>query len=49
MNEIKNWMNSHPSEIIVIYFGAMLGDKIKGHKELRNILQMEFNGHNGNV
>ena len=48
MDEIKKWMNLHPNEIIVIYFGNMLGDVTKGHKELRDILEVEFNGLNGN-
>ena len=49
MIEIKNWMNLHPTEIIVVYFGNMLGNKTKGHKELRNILETEFGGLDGSV
>ena len=49
MNEIKNWLNMHHTETIVIYFGNMLGNVTKGHKELKDILEVEFNGLNGNV
>merc|ERR1719273_1490966 len=49
MIEIKNWMNLHPTEIIVVYFGNMLGNKTKGHKKLRTILETEFGGLDGSV
>ena len=42
-------MNVNPTEIVVLYFGNMLGNVIEGHKELRSILKTEFNGIDGNV
>ena len=49
MIEIVNWLNSHPTEIVVIYFGNMLGNVAEGQKELRTILKNVFNGLDGNV
>ena len=42
-------MNKHPEEIVVIYFGNKLGNVTEGHKELRAMLENEFNGLDGNV
>ena len=42
-------MNINPTEIVVLYFGNMLGNMIEGHKELRSILKTELNGIDGNV
>lgn len=39
----------NPTEIVVLYFGNMLGKNIEGQKELRSILETEFNGIDGNV
>ena len=39
----------NPTEIVVLYFGNMLGNVIEGHKELRSILKTELNGIDGNV
>ena len=39
----------NPTEIVVLYFGNMLGNNIEGHKELRSILETEFSGIDGNV
>ena len=49
MIEIGNWMNTHPTEIVVTYFGNMLGNVAEGQKELRTILKTVFNGLDGNV
>ena len=49
MIEIGNWLNTHPTEIVVIYFGNMLGNVAEGQKELRTILKTVFNGLDGNV
>ena len=35
MVEIRNWLNMHPTEIVVIYFGNMEGNKTEGHKKLK--------------
>ena len=42
-------MNKHPEEIVVIYFGNKLGNVTEGHKELKAMLENEFNGLDGNV
>ena len=49
MIEIKDWLNTHPTEIVVAYFGNMLGYIAEGQKELRNMLETVFDGLNGNV
>ena len=49
MIEIGNWLNTHPTEIVVIYFGNMLRNVAEGQKELRTILKTVFNGLDGNV
>ena len=49
MIEIGNWLNTHPTEIVVTYFGNMLGNIAEGQKELRTILKTVFNGLDGNV
>ena len=46
---IKNWTNIHPNEVVVLYFGEMQENRIQGLLELKNILEMEFNGVDGNV
>ena len=49
MTDIKDWMNKHQEEIVVIYFGNMLGNVTEGHKELKAILENEFNELDSNV
>ena len=41
MKEIKTWSDSHPTEVIVLYFGAML-NREEGLEELKNILEDIF-------
>lgn len=40
--EVKTWMTAHPNEVVVLYFGELLGDRLKGLKELKNILAHEL-------
>ena len=47
--EIKDWLEIHTNEIVVIYFGNRLGNVTEGNKELRVMLETEFNGLNGSV
>ena len=49
LTDIKDWMNKHKQEIVVIYFGNMLGNVTEGHKVLKTMLENEFSGSNGNV
>ena len=49
MIEIENWLDTHPTEIVVTYFGNMLGNVAEGQKELRTILKTVFNGRDGRV
>ena len=49
LTDIKDWMNKHQEEIVVIYFGNMLGNVTEGHKELKAILENEFNELDSNV
>ena len=43
MIEIGNWLNTHPTEIVVIYFGNMFGNIAEGQKEVRTIVKTVFN------
>ena len=47
--EIKEWLEVHTTEIVVIYFGNRLGNVTEGNKDLRVMLESEFNGHNGSI
>ena len=49
MIEIKDWLNTHPTEIVVAYFGNMLGNNTEGQEKLRTMLETVFNGIEGNV
>ena len=49
LTDIKDWMNKHREEIVVIYFGNMLGNVTEGHKKLKVMLENEFNELDGNV
>ena len=49
MIEINNWLKIHTNEIVIIYFGNRLGNVTEGNKELRVMLETEFNGLNGRV
>ena len=49
LTDIKDWMNKHSEEIVVIYFGNMLGNVTEGHKILKTMLENEFSGLDGNV
>lgn len=42
--EIKDWLNKHPNEIVVPYFGNMVGNITEGQKELRDMLVTVFTG-----
>merc|ERR1719464_2331667 len=42
--EINNWLKIHTNEIVIIYFGNRLGNVTEGNKELRVMLETEFNG-----
>ena len=44
MKEIQNWMVKHSSEIVVVYFGEILGSIPKAFMELTKILDKTFNG-----
>ena len=47
--EIKEWLEVHTTEIVVIYFGNRLGNVTEGNKDLRVMLETVFNGHNGSI
>jgi hypothetical protein len=49
MVAINNWLVFHPTEIVVVYIGAILGEQYKGIEELKTILRQVFNGIDGNV
>ena len=42
--EINNWLEIHTNKIVIIYFGNRLGNETEGNKELRVMLETEFNG-----
>ena len=49
MTEIKEWLAKHPSDIVVLRFGQIDGNRVLGMKKLSAILHNTFSGLNNDI